>query len=83
MKTTVDDTSTNHVFDKVNKGYYYANDNDLRIAVLQNLDFFHILLCYSQHLKCIKLRLCVTGRHTIHHNVKVELCFKNENIIIT
>ena len=40
-----------------------------------HLDFFHILLCYSLNLKCIQLRFCVTGLHTIPQNVKVELCF--------
>jgi hypothetical protein len=44
--------------------------------VFTTLDFFHILLCYSLNLKCIKLRCLVTDLHTIPHNVKMELCFK-------
>lgn len=39
------------------------------------LHLFHILLCYSQNLKCIILIICVTGLHTIPHNDKGELCF--------
>jgi hypothetical protein len=38
------------------------------------LEFFQMLLCYSQTLKWIPLRL-VTGLHTIPHNVQVEMCF--------
>ena len=43
--------------------------------VFTPLDFFHILLCHSLNLKCITLRFCVTGLHTIPHNVKVDYIF--------
>lgn len=37
--------------------------------VFITLDFLHIPLCYSLNFKWIKLRLCVTGLHTIHNYV--------------
>jgi hypothetical protein len=43
--------------------------------VFTPLDFFHILLCYSLNVKCIKWRCFFTGLHTTPHHVKVELCF--------
>ena len=36
---------------------------------------FSTFCCYSLNLKWIILRFCVTGPHTIPHNVIVELCF--------
>jgi hypothetical protein len=33
--------------------------------VFTPLDFFHILLCYTLNLKCIKLRFVVTGLQTV------------------